>query len=128
MSEQVERPVTCWVNFVSEEKWKGKEEVYRTYALPGYTIEGEVVYVKDNGEAKVGKKTFPSQIFIVKNGENQYGFNFPVGSYYYWYVTDGRMPKAGDKVKITYLGTAKDVLKNSDLPDGANVVVIQTTF
>ncbi len=99
-----ERQPTCWVNFVSDKQYAGKEESFRTYVYEPKDFEGVVEYIGE-GETKVGKRTFKSRIIILRNGQTKWGFNLPTGSMYYAYVFSAPIEK-GMKAKVSYLGTA----------------------
>lgn len=122
-SGEIDRQPTKWVNFVSDKKYVKEETPYRTYINVPCVFEGEVEYVGE-GEAKFGKVVLPSGILVLRCNGTKYGFNFPKGSYYYAYITDGRKIEKGDKVRVRYLGLAKD-LKLKGLPLNPNCHIIK---
>jgi|Deesub1362A_J573_1020465.scaffolds.fasta_scaffold00330_61 hypothetical protein len=106
-NKRPDRTPTKWVNFVSDAKYVREETPYRMYVFEPAFWEGEVVYA-GQGETRVGRMTFDSNIIILQNGSTRYGFNLPKGSYYYVYLHNGDKVNEGDKVRITYLGFAGD--------------------
>ena len=113
-----DRTPTTWVNFVSPE-FVREETENRTYVAEPKVFEGELIFL-GTGESKVGKYNFPSDIFVIQNGQKKYGFNLPKGSYFYIYVHNGRKAYKGDKVRISYLGKGEE----TKLPVHPNAHVI----
>lgn len=116
-----ERTPAQWVNFVSDPEYAGEDTGLRTFVTEPRDFEGVVEYV-GKGEFRVGKTKFDSKLIVISNGEKKYGFNLPAGSWYYMYLSDGRDVRRGDRIKVSYLGTA-DKLGIKGLPrDSAHII------
>lgn len=120
----IDRQPTKWVNFVSDSKYVKEETPYRIYINTPTDFEGYVEFT-GKGEARFGKVVLPAGILILRCNGTKYGFNFPKGSYYYTYVTDGRKVERGDKVRIRYLGLAKDLALGKFVNPKSHVIKIE---